>query len=185
MNLFSYVVDHDYGYAPNPENNVCTLVHCKFGGKGNKRNIVEIANVGDWVIGTGGKSTKSVGKGKIVYVMCITGKISFENYLQNYIGRVDCVDEGNGNEYALISNEFYYFGKDAVDIFSLPSEIQNNKLECGRGFKYKAFDEDYINTLVAYFRNNYHSGAHGLPVDPLANKEKIVLLQKRDGKCLR
>jgi hypothetical protein len=41
--LFSYVVDHDLGFAPNPASGYCTLVHCKFEGKSGRRNIVELA----------------------------------------------------------------------------------------------------------------------------------------------
>jgi hypothetical protein len=59
--LFSYVVDHDLGFAPNPASGYCTLVHCKFGGHRTRRNIVELANEGDWLIGTGGGSKESSG----------------------------------------------------------------------------------------------------------------------------
>lgn len=68
MKLFSYVVDHDNGFAPNPYYGVCTLAHCKFGRKGYK-NAVELAKVGDWVVGTGGKGKKSAGHGKLIYAM--------------------------------------------------------------------------------------------------------------------
>jgi hypothetical protein len=51
--LFSYVVDHDNGFAPNPFGGLCTLAKCKYGTPA-KRNVVELANEGDWVIGTGG-----------------------------------------------------------------------------------------------------------------------------------
>ena len=54
--LYSYVVDHDYGHNPNPYGGICTLVHCKCGGEIHKRNIVEMAEVGDWILGSGGMS---------------------------------------------------------------------------------------------------------------------------------
>lgn len=54
--LYSYVVDHNHGFAPNLFGMYCTLVHCKFAKPRGKRNLVEIANVGDWVLGTGGKA---------------------------------------------------------------------------------------------------------------------------------
>jgi hypothetical protein len=41
--LFSYVVDHDFGFAPNPKGDYYTLVHCKFGGRAGHKNIVELA----------------------------------------------------------------------------------------------------------------------------------------------
>ena len=51
--LFSYVVDRDLGFAPNPYGGFCTLAHCKFSISG-KKKIVELAKIGDWIAGTGG-----------------------------------------------------------------------------------------------------------------------------------
>lgn len=56
--LFSYVVDHDEGFAPNPAGGLCTLAYCKFSHSG-KRNLVEMAADGDWVVGNGGKGPKT------------------------------------------------------------------------------------------------------------------------------
>ena len=109
MKLYSYVVEHDHGLSPNPSNGFCTLVHCKFNKSGKWRNIVEMANVGDWVLGTGGNSSESIGNGKIIYLMRIDEKISFKDFLNDtrFKGRKDQVDNGHGNTYALIS-EYYY-----------------------------------------------------------------------------
>ncbi len=79
MKLFSYVVDHDNGFAPNPYYGVCTLAHCKFGANG-KKNVVELAQKGDWVIGTGGRGKKSVGHGKLIYAMRVDEKLSLKQY---------------------------------------------------------------------------------------------------------
>jgi len=50
--LFSYVVDHDYGFAPNPSGGFCTLAKCKYKKEGKqRRNIVELAGRG----GRGGR----------------------------------------------------------------------------------------------------------------------------------
>ena len=46
MRLYSYVLDHDYGFAPNPFYDVCTLATCK-------PSIRERAAIGDYVVGTG------------------------------------------------------------------------------------------------------------------------------------
>ena len=43
--LFSYTVDTDSGFAPNPFGGICTLACCK-------PKIRQSANVQDWVIGT-------------------------------------------------------------------------------------------------------------------------------------
>lgn len=74
MELFSYVVARDYGFAPNPFFGICTLATCK-------PTIRRIGSVGDWVIGTGSKQ-----KGRrdyLVYAMCITETMTFNEYWQN------------------------------------------------------------------------------------------------------
>lgn len=85
--LFSYVVDHDYGYAPCPFGDFCTLAKCKYGTikckSGTRRNIVELAEEGDWIAGTGGADLdKSAGHGKLIYVMRVDEKISLQEYCQ-------------------------------------------------------------------------------------------------------
>lgn len=75
MELFSYVVAQDFGFAPNPFYGFCTLATCKPG-------IRKGASIGDWVIGTGSK-----GKGKVqdrrdflVYAMRVTEVMTFNEY---------------------------------------------------------------------------------------------------------
>lgn len=53
VKLFSYVVAEDRGFAPNPTGGYCTLANCKCRHEGIRwRNIVELAKVGDWIVGT-------------------------------------------------------------------------------------------------------------------------------------
>ncbi len=71
MKLYSYVVSRDYGFAPNPFGQYCTLATCK-------PKIRERSDIGDWVVGTG---SKSVGlRDSLVYTMKITKKITFDQY---------------------------------------------------------------------------------------------------------
>jgi len=73
--LFSYVVDHDEGFAPHPTNRYCTLAWCKYKTeRWNSRNIVELAEEGDWVVGTGGVSGTSAGWGNLIYAMRVDKK---------------------------------------------------------------------------------------------------------------
>jgi hypothetical protein len=46
-NVYVYVVDRDFGFAPNPFYGVLTLATCK-------PRIRSVASMGDWVIGVGG-----------------------------------------------------------------------------------------------------------------------------------
>ena len=71
MRLFSYVVSRDYGFAPNPFCGICTLATCK-------PKIRKTAVVGDWVIGTGSKA--QCREGLLVFVMCVSEAITFNEY---------------------------------------------------------------------------------------------------------
>jgi hypothetical protein len=64
----------DSGFAPNPFGGYCTLACCK-------PQIRKHANVGDWVVGNGSKST--VGNEKMAYAMSITEKLSFDEYAED------------------------------------------------------------------------------------------------------
>ena len=71
MELYSYVVARDYGFAPNPFMNVCTLATCK-------PKIRANAQVGDWVVGTGTASRKR--SGRIVFAMRVSETMTFNSY---------------------------------------------------------------------------------------------------------
>src|SRR5688572_6732726 len=100
-----------------PSGGLCTLAKCKYGKK--RRNIVEIAEVGDWIIGTGGANPKrSAGHGKLVYAMRVDEKITLAEYFRRYEGkRLDADDDcPKRGRYALLSRHFCYFGQNAMDI---------------------------------------------------------------------
>lgn len=71
MRLFSYVVARDFGFAPNPFHGVCTLATCK-------PRIRSVAQVGDWVVGTG--SAERGRSGYLVYAMKVDEIMTFEEY---------------------------------------------------------------------------------------------------------
>lgn len=71
MNIYSYKITRDYGFAPNPFFGVCTLATCK-------PKIRQHAQVGDWVLAFGGKST--IVPGKLVCLMRIDETMSFDEY---------------------------------------------------------------------------------------------------------
>ena len=50
--LYIYVVDRDFGFAPNPFHGYCTLATCK-------PKIRNGASIGNWIMGIGGGSIKS------------------------------------------------------------------------------------------------------------------------------
>lgn len=71
MKLYSYVIDHDYGFAPNPFFGICTLATCK-------PEIRKHAVVGDYVVGTGCARQKR--QGVLVYCMRVEEITTYDAY---------------------------------------------------------------------------------------------------------
>lgn len=69
--IFSYKVARDFGFAPNPFGGHCTLACCK-------PKIRKVAQVGDWVVGGG--SAKNKLRHKIIFAMCISEIITFDEF---------------------------------------------------------------------------------------------------------
>lgn len=71
MKLYTYVLDHDYGFAPNPFYGICTLATCK-------PEIRAHAAVGDYIVGTG--CAKRRRRGFLVYFMQVEEIITYDEY---------------------------------------------------------------------------------------------------------
>ena len=76
MAYFSYKIEHDFGLAPNPFGEYCTLAVCKPTIRNNK-NI----QIGDWIIGTG--SAKLNKLHKLIFAMQLQEKITLEEYWED------------------------------------------------------------------------------------------------------
>lgn len=74
MNLYSYVITRDYGFAPNPFWGICSLATCK-------PQIRQRALKGDWIAGFGGANTTIAGK--MVFLMCVDETCTFDDYWNN------------------------------------------------------------------------------------------------------
>ena len=74
MRLFTYIVKHDAGSAPNPYWGLCTLAICK-------PAIRRSAAVGDWIIGFGSKNTlRGDYSGRMIYAMRVDDKMAMSDY---------------------------------------------------------------------------------------------------------
>lgn len=178
MKVYSYVVEHDTGYAPNPYFDFCTLCRCKFRGSATgRKNIVELANEGDWVVGTGGAGRKSADHGKLVYAMRVDKKLTRQDYFNDTrFARkkptkmaTSTYEQTRGDneeprrkfekqQFALISQHFYYFGAYAKDI---PRNFDHLEKK-GSGFRCD-FDSAYIRRFVEWLQENYRAGRQGDP----------------------
>lgn len=72
--LYSYVLTHDSGFAPNVSHGYCTLATCK-------PKIRMNANVGDWVIGTG-SLLRDDDEDRLLYAMRVEEVLSFDEYFE-------------------------------------------------------------------------------------------------------
>ena len=172
--LYSYVVDHDTGYAPCPEKGFCTLAKCKYGVVRTKngsirRNIIELAEEGDWIVGTGGIDLgKSAGHGKMIYAMRVDEKITLAEYCKGNIGnRIDAEhDIPEKGRYALISHHFYYFGRNAIDISEIPRRQLDHPFEkTGPGHRCD-FSDEFVDDFSGWLQATFKVGIHGQPCQP-------------------
>tara|TARA_B100000959_G_scaffold98334_1_gene104037 strand:- start:5816 stop:6442 length:627 start_codon:yes stop_codon:yes gene_type:complete len=76
MDLYSYVVRYDSGFAPNPFYGYCTLATCK-------PPIRKSAKVGDWIIGSGSADKRIKQGDKLVYAMRVSEILSFNEYFND------------------------------------------------------------------------------------------------------
>ena len=186
--LFSYVVEHDRGYAPNPYFGACTLSRCKYKeAPRNRRNVVELAEPGDWIVGTGGANkTKSAGHHKLIYAMKVEQKITRGEYFRSrafapkrpsgkdgdYRSKGDNSSPKNefekNKQYVLISRKhFYYFGNNAI---SIPLDKFPHLEKKGPGFRSK-FQDDCIKRFEKWIAT-HKAGKHGDPCMQQTAKER-------------
>ena len=186
MKLYSYVVEHDTGHAPNPYFGVCTLCRCKYRkSSAGHRNIVELADVGDWVIGTGGSSKRSAGHGNLVYAMRVNEKPTRAEYFADSRfaqkkriktgtdeqtrgdNERPCNDFEKRKQFALVSWHFYYFGANAI---AIPGEFDLEKK--GPGFRCH-FDPAEICRFVEWLEKHTPE-KHGEPCQKVVDKPKGI-----------
>jgi len=192
-----YVVVRDFGFAPNPFHGYCTLATCK-------PRIRNPAKVGDWVIGMGAPRLKAVGR--CIYAMCITEKITFNEYWTSpkYLDKkpirngsrkmmvgdniyyFDPVREewsqadshhsnadGSVNPHnlaidtksdkVLISNHFFYFGKEAPCV---PSNLLDTIGYTRNPRDYRVFEDGIAGGLIEWLHNSFGGALNQVIGDP-------------------
>ena len=102
MTLYSYIVKHDYGFAPNPFHGLCTLACCK-------PSIRGTAKEGDYIVGIGKKSLGN----RAVYAMQVKEIVEFEEYWQEERFRVKRPDWEAGGEKA-VGDNIYHRGQNGA-----------------------------------------------------------------------
>ena len=207
MTLYSYIVPHDNGFAPNPFHGVCTLACCKPG-------IRRTAQKGDYVVGLAAKHQCN----RVVYAMQVADTMEFEDYWLEDGFHVKRPDFEAGGEMAVGDNIYHrsttgewqqerslhslengeqdwkltrkdtggkkvLIGEDFIywggDGPPLPENLQG--LIVGRAHKSKANDK-YIPDFIKWFEDQKERGCLGQPANglrPPARKGK----GKRRKRC--
>lgn len=106
MNFYSYLVEHDFGLAPNPFGGYCTLTVCK--PQIRKSSKLQI---GDWIIGTGSRalevSFNKKLKHHLIYAMRVSEIILMEDYWND--SRFKCKKPIlNGSLTLMYGDNFYH-----------------------------------------------------------------------------
>jgi Nucleotide modification associated domain 2 len=71
VTLYSYIIEHDLGFAPNPFHGACTLACCK-------PLIRKGASLGDYILGTGAVEPKL--EGYLTFWMRVDEVLTFDEY---------------------------------------------------------------------------------------------------------
>ena len=171
--LISYVMDHDTGFAPNPFFGKCILSHCKFSAQGSRKNVIELASVGTWVVGTGGSKLNS--HEKLIFAMKVSEKLPVRSLFANrefahrriaFGYNRGCRQDGqNHGKWMLVSDHFFYLGRRAV---SIPPPLRSfseseSLIKRGPGYRSK-FSEEFLKKFVAWIER-VPEGLSGLPHD--------------------
>lgn len=148
---YVYKIDHDRGFAPNPDDGICTLSGCK-------KTTIEIwAKRGSWVIGIGGNGTDKTNK--LIYAMEVEDNLSYSEFKERYPDKSKYLQIKDAGTNVLLSRKFHYFGASAID---LPEELK--RIFINRGCKKVTPEEICIlkNHIEKCGYTKY--GKHGEPI---------------------
>jgi hypothetical protein len=149
---YIYRVDHDQGFAPHVDDDICTLCGCK------KSTIEVWARKGSWVIGIGGNGTGQ--PNRLIYAMQVEGTPLYAKFRSRYKRKSSYLkgEHIDSSARVLYSRQFYYFGDKAID---LPKSLQHIIIH-GRGCK-RVSDEDAVKLKDYLARKYKHYGKFGNP----------------------
>jgi hypothetical protein len=191
MNYYSYVISRDFGFAPNPFGEYCTLATCK-------PKIRKIANINDWVFGISPKILQT--GNQLIFAMKVSQKLLYNDYWNSplfqfkkpvmngslkqmygdniYFMNTDgswlqadshhSFENGEINnknlnrdkkgEFVLIASEFYYFGKDSIEI------PENLKSEFTVGIGHRRVDKAAASKVINWLEENFENGYQSDPL---------------------
>jgi len=170
-----YVVDRDFGFAPNPFHGCCTLATCM-------PRIRAKAQVGDWVVGMGGARLKATGR--CVYAMQITEALSFNEYWESEV-YFDKRPVRNGSSVMMVGDNIYHRYQAAAPWMQLDSHHSNpdgtpNLLNVDKD---TGADRVLVSREFFYFGRSAPTVAAGL-LEELGYKNGIGHRVFKDSQCV-
>lgn len=190
MKFYSYVIPRDYGFAPNPYFNYCTLATCK-------PIIRRCAHVGDWIAAFG--SAQTTIHGKLVLLMRVEEKLTFDQYWGDYRFRSKRPVFSKGMIYMYGDNIYHHVDEKwmqepshhskvdgSINYVNLNHDTQteqvliateyyyfgNNAIDMPKEFSSLIWkgrnhkvchNEELIERFIVHIHQNYINGIHGTP----------------------
>lgn len=191
MEYYSYVIKRDFGFAPNPFGEFCTLATCK-------PVIRKVANIDDWVFGI---SPKILTTGnKLIYAMKVESKLTYNEYWDSplfqykkpvmngslkqmygdniYFKNEDdswlqanshhSLENGEINERNLKRDKEGKFVLIASEFYYFGKDSvefpENLKIEFHAGIGHKRVTESAALKVIEWLRSNYEIGYHSDPL---------------------
>lgn len=167
MRIYTYILEHDTGFAPNPFHGWCTLAGCK-------PVIRKTAKVGDWIVGI----TPHDDGNRVAYAMTVAEALSFPQYWKDsrfkakrqrekshsrVKRRGDNINPSRKHDLSgkqvLVARRFCYQGAEA---FEFPSHLAAFATP-GRFYRVKFTDTERAKLLA--FLEALPQGVHGRPRD--------------------
>lgn len=168
--VYLYVVDRDFGFAPNPFHGFCTLATCK-------PRIRNTAEVGDWVFGLGGGRLKATGR--CIFAMKITSKITFNEYWLNPSYK-DKKPIRNGSRVMMVGDNIY---------FQDPNSNTWQQAHSHHSKPDGSLNEDNlkkdIGSKFVLISNNFYYFGNSAPVIPEGILQKLRYYNKVDHRVYR
>lgn len=161
--LYSYKMTADRGFAPNPFHGILSLATCK-------PQIRESKKVGMYIAGfTSSKLCgDAVGQERMVYIMKISEKITFDEYFNSE--RFKCKIASNKNRIAKVGDNIYYLSE---------GSYKQGMTYFHRKDKEIAKDLKSKNVLLS--TDFFYFGVGAIPVD----KFKITIPKYQSGQGVR
>lgn len=170
MGYYSYILEHDYGLAPNPFGEYCTLVVCKADIRKSKKLVI-----GDWIFGTGSKAIeKKVGincNRKLIYAMRVDEKIGMNDYWHDsrFQYKKPII---NGSKLTMFGDNFYHINDETGNW------IQEDSAHSKEGYvnqKHLEIDVKGQNALIS--KEFFYFGSNSIDIP----EEHKVIIHKTQG----